>query len=168
MLPGTLRFLFVTLRVGFAVLLTAAVLPSADRGIVPVSVCEVLRDLPAHEGQTVAVVGRYSYRTNSHWLDQQGCQLAPAVAPSLRLVENLSDAPKPSGVLQFDAAELDKRLLEVQQHTPLGKFRFGSTDYDRWAVVYGRVESRKAGDDARFGANLVIRGTAVIIFLPRP
>jgi hypothetical protein len=153
---------------GFAALLTSAALSPADRGIAPISVCDVLRDLPAHEGQTVAVVGRYSYRTNSHWLDQQGCQPTPAVAPSLWVVENLNDAPKAPGVLQFDAAELDKRLLEVQQRTPLGKFRFGSIDYDRWAVIYGRVESRKGEDAAKFGANLVIRGNAMIIFLPRP
>ncbi len=168
MLPGKLKLLFVVLRLGSVALLAAAASSPADRGIVPISVCEVLRDLPAHEGQTVAVVGRYSYRTNSHWLDQQSCQPAPAVVPSLWLVENLTDAPKPSGVLQFDAAELDKRLLEVQQHTPLGKFRFGSTDYDRWAVIYGRVESRRGDDAGRFGANLVIRGNAMIIFLPRP
>jgi hypothetical protein len=155
-------------RVGCAALLASATLSPADRGIVPISVCEVFRDLPAHEGQTVAVVGRYSYRTNAHWLDQQGCQPAPALTPSLWVVENLNDAPKPPGVFEFDAVELDKRLVEVQQHTLLGRFRFGSTDYDRWAVVYGRVESRKGEDAAKFGANLVIRGNAMIIFLPRP
>jgi hypothetical protein len=148
--------------------LASAALCAADRGIVAISVCELFRDLPAHEGQTVAVVGRYSYRTNAHWLDQQGCQPAPDPAPALWVVENLNDGPKAPSVFQFDAAELDKRLLEVQQHTPLGKFRFGSTDYDRWAVVYGRVELRKGEDAAKFGANLVIRGNAMIIFLPRP
>ena len=63
---------------------------------------------------------------------------------------------------------VDKRLLAVQQHTTLGRFRFGSTDYDRWAVVYGRVESHKGEDPAKFGASLVIRGNRMIIFLPRP
>ena len=156
------------LRVGFAGVLASATLSPADRGIVPVSVCGLLRDLAAHEGQAVAVVGRYSYRTNAHWLDQQGCQPAPDLAPSLWVVENLNDGPKAPGVFEFDAAELDKRLSEVQQHTTLGRFRFGSTDYDRWAVVYGRVESRKGEDATKFGANLVIRSNAMIIFLPRP
>jgi hypothetical protein len=156
------------LRVGFATVLASAALTAADRGIVPISVCELFRDLPAHEGQTVAVVGRYSYRTNSHWLDQQGCQPAPDLPSALWVVENLNDGPKAPGVFQFDAVELDKRLLEVQQHTALGKFRFGSNDYDRWAVIYGRVESRKGEDATKFGANLVIRGNAMIIFLPRP
>jgi len=167
-LQGKIRVLSVILRLGFATLLASAVLSPADRGIVPLTVCEVMRDLPAHEGQTVAVVGRYSYRTNAHWLDQQGCQPAPDLAPSLWLVENLNDGPKAPTVFQFDAAELDKRFLQVQQHTPLGRFRFGSTDYDRWAVVYGRVESRKGEDTTKFGANLIIRGNAMIIFLPRP
>ena len=168
MLQGEIRVLRVLLRGGFAALLASAALSPADRGIVPVSVCGLLRDLPAHEGQPVAVVGRYSYRTNAHWLDQQGCQPAPDLPPALWVVENLNDGPKAPSVFEFDAVELDRRLNEVQQHTPLGRFRFGSTDYDRWAVVYGRVESRKSEDTTKFGANLVIRGNAMIIFLPRP
>lgn len=168
MLPGKIRVFRFILRYGFAGLLASAVLSPADRGIVPVSVCEILRDLPAHEGQTVAVVGRYSYRTNSHWLDQQGCQPPAPVPSALWMVENLETAPKAPDVFEFDASELDKRLLEAQQHTALGRFRFGSTDYDRWAVVYGRVESHKGEDPAKFGASLVIRGNRMIIFLPRP
>ena len=168
MLPGKIGVLRFILGCGLAALLASAALPAADRGIVPISVCEAVRDLPAHEGQTVAVVGRYCYRTSAHWLDQQGCQPAPDPAPALWVVENLNDGPKAPGVFEFDAAELDKRLSEVQQHTTLGRFRFGSTDYDRWAVVYGRVESRKGEDATKFGANLVIRSNAMIIFLPRP
>jgi len=131
-------------------------------------VCEVLRDLPAHDGQAIAVVGRYSYRTNARWLDQQACQPATGLFPVLWVIEDLVKGPKAPDIFQFDAVELDKRLLEVQQHTPLGKFRFGSTDYDRWAVIFGRLESRKGDDAKTAAANLVIRGTAMIIFLPRP
>jgi hypothetical protein len=167
-LQGRIRIFRIIFRLGFATLLASAVLSPADRGIVPVSVCELLRDLPSHEGQTVAVVGRYSYRTSARWVDQQGCQPATDLPATLWVVENLEDAPKAPDVFQFDAAELDKKLVEVQQHTPLGKFRFGTPDYDRWAVIYGRVEPRKGEDAKKFAANLVIRGNAMIIFLPRP
>jgi hypothetical protein len=149
-------------------LLSGGIVSPADRGIVPLSVCELLRDLPAHEGQAVAVVGRYSYRTTTRWIDQVACPSAPDLPAILSVVEDFKDAPKAPEVFEFEAAELDKRLLEVQQHTPLGKFRFGTSDYDRWAVIYGRVESRKGEDAKKFAANLVIRGTAMIIFLPRP
>lgn len=168
MLPGKIGVFGFILGCGLATLLASAALLAADRGIVPISVCEAVRDLPAHEGQTVAVVGRYCYRTSAHWLDQQGCQPATTVPAAMWVVENLETAPKAPEVFEFDAVELDKRLLEVQQHTPLGRFRFGSTDYDRWAVVYGRVESHKGEDPAKFGASLVIRGNRMIIFLPRP
>jgi hypothetical protein len=167
-LQGKIGFLRLILRLGSVALLAGSVLSPAERGIVPVSVCDLLRDLPSYDGQTVAVVGRYSYRTNSRWIAQQSCQPAPDRPASLWVVENLNDAPKAPDVFQFDAAELDKKLLEVQQRTPLGKFRFGTPDYDRWAVVYGRVELRKGDDAKEFAANLVIRGNAMIIFLPRP
>ena len=46
-----------------------------------------------------------------------------------------------------------------------GKFRFGTPDYDRWAVIYGRVEQRKGDDTKKAPANLVIRGSGVIVFV---
>ena len=147
--------------------MASAVLSPADRGIVPLTVCELLRDLPAHEGQPVAVMGRYSFRTSAHWLDQQGCPVAAGTPASLWLVEDLKDAPKAPDIFEFDAVELDKKLVDIQR-TALGKFRFGSTDYDRWAVIYGRVDTRKGEEAKKFAANLVIRGNAMIIFLPRP
>ena len=168
MLQGRIRVFRAFLRWGFAALLAGSVLSPADRGIVPVSVCDLLRDLPSYDGQTVAVVGRYSYRTSSRWIAQQGCQPVSGRPSAIWVVENLNDAPKAPDVFQFDAAELDKKLLEVQQHTPLGKFRFGTPDYDRWAVIYGRVEPRKGDDAKEYAANLIIRSNTMIIFLPRP
>ena len=57
------------------------------------------------------------------------------------------------------------KLAEIERHTALAKFRFGSPGYDRWAVVYGRIETRKGEDARQAPANLVICGTAVISFL---
>jgi hypothetical protein len=148
--------------------LGAAALSPADRGIVPLSVCDLLRDLPAHDGQAVALVGRYSYRTNARWVSQQGCAGLPDGQATLWMVEDSKEAPKAPDIFEFDATALDKKLAEVQEHTPLGKFRFGVMDYDRWAVIYGRVDVRKGEDAKKYPANLVIRSNAMIISLPRP
>jgi hypothetical protein len=156
------------LRLGFTALLGTAILTPADRGIVPISVCDLLRDLPAHDGQAVALVGRYSFRTNGRWVSQDACPALPDVQPALWVEEDLKDSPKAPDVFEFDAVELDRKLAEVQQRSPLGKFRFGVQDYDRWAVIYGRVELRKGDDAKKYAANLLIRGNAMIIFLPRP
>ncbi len=141
---------------------------SADPPIVPLSVCEVLRDLPAEEGKTLAVVGRYSFRGNGRWIGEQSCDppLSSAESPAqLWLVEDAKDAPKPPGDFELDAPSLNKKFTEVRHHTTLGKFRFGTPDYDRWAVIYGRVEARKGDDAKKAPANLVFRGDGVIIFL---
>ncbi len=146
----------------------------SDRDIVPMSVCELMRELPAHDGQTVALVGRYSYRSGAgRWVTQQGCSVTSgsdkeAGAPALWVLENPAEAPKAPDVFEFVASELDKKLAEVQAHTALGKFRFGVPDFDRWALIYGKVELRKGEDAKQYAANLVIRSNAMIIFLPRP
>ena len=43
------------------------------------------------------------------------------------------------------------------------KFKFGTPEYDRWAVVYGRVVAHKG--DKKAAADLVFRGDGVILFL---
>ena len=171
MLPVRTRVYRAVFRLGVAALLGIAALRPADRDILPISVCDLMRELPSRDGQTVALVGRYSYRSNGRWVAQQGCPVPPgdpAPPPALWVVENPGEAPKAPDVFEFVATELDKKLAEVQAHTALGKFRFGVPDFDRWALIYGKVELRK-GDDARqYAANLIIRSNAMIIFLPRP
>ena len=53
----------------------------------------------------------------------------------------------------------------MQEHTKLHTFRFGTSDYDRWAVVYGRVVSRKGLAGQKAPADLLFRGNGVVIFL---
>lgn len=169
----------------FAALACTAVVraQAPEAPVVPVSVCEVLRDLPAHTGKAIAVLGRYSFRENGRWLGEQTCE-APAAAvstastaapasasaastrpsPALWLVENGADGPRQPGNFELDAAAVRRKLAEVGHRTSLGKFRFGTPDYDRWAVVWGRVEPRQP-EDGKAAANLVIRGSGVILFL---
>lgn len=138
---------------------------AADAPVAPFSVCEVLRDLASQEGKTVAVLGRYSFRATGRWIAEQACEASAPEPPQLWLVEDAKEAPRPPEPLEIDALILHRKLAGITQHTSLGKFRFGTPDYDRWAVIYGRVEARK-GDAARKApANLVIRGDGVIVFL---
>src|SRR5579871_2575466 len=99
---------------------------SADPPIVPAGVCEVLRDLPAMEGKSVAVIGRYSYRENGRWLGEQSCAPPLAVPPQLWVVEDSKSGPKPPDDFQLDGVVLKKKFDELQRRSPLGKFRFGS------------------------------------------
>jgi hypothetical protein len=151
-------------RAAFGALVCSPVFP-ADPPLEPVSVCEVVRDLPAMEGRSIAIVGRYSFRDSGIVLAEQSCE-PPAAAPAqLRLREDTRDGPKPSGNLEIDGATLRRKLAELRKRTTLAKFRFGSTDYDRWAVVYGRVETSKSAGTNSAPAILVFRGDGVVIFL---
>ncbi len=138
---------------------------SADPPILPLGVCEVLRDLPLMEGKTVAVLGRYSFRENGRWVGEQTCA-PPVTAPlQLWLIEDAKTAPKPPEDFELDGVVLKRKFTELQHRSPLGKFRFGTSEYDRWAVIYGRVEGRKGDDAKKAAANLIIRGDGVIIVL---
>jgi hypothetical protein len=139
--------------------------PCAEAPIVPHTVCEILNDLQGFEAGPVAALGRYSFREQGIWLGEQACDGTVATPPVLWLVENSKDGPKPPADFEIDGAALDRKFTELQKQTSLGKFRFGSSDYDRWAVVYGKVEPR-TGDQAKKAlANLVFRGDGVVVFL---
>lgn len=146
-------------------LLLAAFATAADPPIPPLTVCEVLADLPAHEGKELAVLGRFSFRREGRWIGEQSCEPAGTVPPLLWLTEDPYDGPKPPADLAFDAAVLNKKFAGLIRHTSLGKFRFGDPEYDRWAVVWGRVVSRKGDAAKKAPADLVFRGDGVIVFL---
>lgn len=132
----------------------------------PLSVCEVIRDLPANGGKDLAVIGRYSYRDGrSLSLMEQACQPTVPVTPQLRLLQDANGGPKPPEAYQLSASAVYQKLADIRKRTQLGKFRFGTPDYDRWAVVYGRVEPHATtGADAP-AADLVFRGNGVVLFL---
>ena len=154
-------------------LLVCAAARAQDR-LVPLTVCEILHDLTASQGKTMAVLGRYSFREAGSWVGEQMCEPAePAAAiaatvstapPQLWLVEDPIDGPRPPEHFEMDATAVHHKIVEIARHTSLGKFRFGTPDYDRWAVIYGRVEPRKT-EDKKGAANLVIRGNGVIVFV---
>lgn len=158
-MPGAPRLVFV-----FAAL---AGFPAAcaDSAIVPVSVCEVVRDLSMYQDKPVAVLGRYSFRQNGRWLAEQACEEQPGADPKLWLVEDTKDGPRPPSDFEIDGPTLDRKWADMRKRTSLTKFRFGTPDYDRWAVVYGRVEMRRGEASRAAPADLVFRGDGVVVFL---
>ena len=156
----------------------------AEPPLQPVTVCEVLQDLSAYDGKVAAVVGRFSSREAGRWLGEQKCDHKLVTGDqewpnSFWVVYDPADAPKPPAVLAVDAALLAQKLRAVKIGTTLTKLRFGSPDYDNWAVVYGRIETRKdlltvtASGTRKNGfgygesspARLVCHGDAVVVFL---
>jgi hypothetical protein len=158
-MPGVLRFVFL--------LGALAAFPGlcADNVIVPLTVCEIVRDLDMYQAKPVAILGRYSFRQNGRWLSEESCEDQPGSAPKLWLVEDTKDGPRPPGEFELDALALDRKWAEVRKRTSLAKFRFGTSDYDRWAVVYGRVEARRGDASKTAPADLVFRGDGVVVFL---
>jgi hypothetical protein len=143
--------------------LVAASLWAADP-ITPITVCEILADPSAHDGKDVAVIGRYSFRKDGRWMGEESCGSSVAT-PVLWLTEDSAAGPKPPADFELDASVLNRKFAEIVKHTALGKFRFGTQDYDRWAVVYGRVVLRKGSESAKAPAGLIFRGSGVVIFL---
>jgi hypothetical protein len=146
-------------------LLAAASATAADPPITPLTVCEITADLASHEGKEVAVLGRYSYRRDGRWIGEDTCEPAAKVTPILWLTEDSTAAPKPPGDFELDVQSLNRKFADLLHRTSLGKFRFGTPEYDRWAVVYGRVVARKGDTAHKAPADLVFRGNGVVIFL---
>jgi hypothetical protein len=156
-----------------AIILTgcAAAQCADDELVVPMTVCEIVADLPGHDGKIVAAIGRYSFRSTGRWMAEQACPSSGAAAtlpdptPELWMLEDQKEAPKPPEHLHLDSAALKSKFALVQRRSKLVNFRFGTSDYDRWAVVYGRVERRTPDATRKAPANLVFRGSSVIIVI---
>ncbi len=151
-------------RIAVWIVLMAAAAPCAEEPIIPYTVCEIAADLAKFDANPVAALGRYSFRADGRWLGEQACG-GSADSAQLRLNEDGKEGPKAPGTFEIDAVTLNRKFTDLRKHTALGKFRFGSPDYDRWAVVYGRVETRKGEDAKKAAADLVFRGDGVVVFL---
>ena len=138
--------------------------PCADGPLVPYTVCEILADLPHFGNSPVAALGRYSFRGDGRWLSEQACGDA-ANPPVLWLTEDGKEGPKAPDSFAIDGSVLNRKFADVRKATVLGKFRFGSPDYDRWAVVYGRVAPRRGDAAKKAPAELVFRGDGVVVYL---
>jgi hypothetical protein len=159
-------------------MVSVAGLYAADAPLPVVRVCEILRDLPSYRGKVVAVVGRFSYRDAGRFLSEKMCDSTkseghPDPAAILVLYDSKS-APKPPHDLYFDRSLIDKELEVIRRQTSLASFRFGSQDYDRWAVVYGRIEMNNesaprskavANEFEPAPAKMICSSSTVVVFL---
>jgi hypothetical protein len=123
----------------------------------PVRVCAIAENPEAFEGKVVAVVGRFSFRQTGRAISEEKC--AGGQLASFRISFDKKLAPPTPEHLEMDGVAVRKVLKTVQQQTALAKFKFGTPDYDRWAVVYGRVEI------ARTPPQIVCAGDSVVMFL---
>ena len=149
---------------------------SSEAPLKPVRVCEVLADLSARDGKVVAVLGRFSFREHGRFLSEDGCERTLAAGDSawpnaLRVIFDPKSAPALPPRLELDAADVYQPLKLVRQRTALGKFRFGSVDYDRWAVVFGRIEvggAVKTGPKPAAPAQIVCGGESAVLVIADP
>ena len=165
-------------------LLVCPLIEAAEPALQPVTVCEVLQDLSAYDGKVVAVVARFSFRQTGRWLGEQKCAHKFITGDqewpnAFWVVHDPETAAKPPAVLAVDAALLAQKLRAVKLGTSLTKLPFGSEDYDNWALVYGRIETRKDlitvtpsgtrkngfGYGESSPARLVCHGEAEVVFL---
>ena len=162
-LQGQGRCLF--WRLASVAALLCALATAAEPPLVPLTVCEVLHDLPSLDGKTVVVVGRYSFRQNGRWMGEQACEVSPSMPPMIWLAEDAKAAPKPPDGFELDAVALHRKFVDIRSHTSLAKIKFGNPDYDRWAMVYGRIEVRKGEAAKQAAASLVFRGSGALVFM---
>lgn len=150
----------------YAAGLLAAAAPAwgADKPLIPMTVCEIVRDLPTQLGKTIAVLGRYSFRSSGRWMAEEGCEDKQPGA-ELWMAEDLKAGPKPPDELVLDSASLKKKFADVQTRSKLEVFKFGTSDYDRWAVVYGRIAAATGSEGRKSAAELVFRGSSVIVVI---
>ena len=132
----------------------------------PTTVCEVLAHPEEYAGKPIVVVGRFSYRSYGRFLSEKDCVL--------RVVLDGKNGPAPAGSFAVNNAEATRKLAAIRKTTTLATFRFGSSDYDRWAVIYGRVEpghsTEKPGAREFEGAasQILSRSQSLVIFLRQP
>jgi hypothetical protein len=139
----------------------------------PLTVCEILDHLKQYEGQNVAILGRFSFRTDGRWVSEDNCAPSNADARTAEhaliwLAYEPQSAPRMSSGYQMDGATIEQKLVQIKRHTSLKQFRFGTPDYDRWAVVYGEIRvpenlAARARHDAP--AELVYAGDGYVTFL---
>ena len=134
-------------RLFMTVCLSGARLYAPEAPLPVVRVCDILRDLPSYHGKNVAIVGRFSYRDEGRFVSEKTCDSIKSEArtdpAAILVLYDSKSAPKPPHDLYFDRNLVDKQLELIRRQTSLASFRFGSQDYDRWAVVYGRIEMNK-------------------------
>jgi hypothetical protein len=136
---------------------------TAEGGLNPVTVCEVLANPIAYNGKNIALLGRSGETFEGWWLTEDNCsrklESDGYTWDNIVWVDCCNEpAPDPpSGLLVLDPEALAQKLAQVRKTTKLklerrwvfrvdaeGKSQAEPRDIrQKWAIVYGRVEARK-------------------------
>lgn len=159
---------------GIVCAFVATIASAAEPALAPASVCDILRKPAEYAGRTVLLLGRFSFRDRGRFLSDKSCE-AKTWASTIRVVIDSKSGPKPPEKLTVDSAVLDSKLSSIKKSTTLANFRFGSTDYDRWGLVYGEVEfspefpagapPAAKGEFEPAPGRIVCRGEALVVFI---
>ena len=141
-----------------------------------VRVCDVVRDPGRYADKVVAVVGRFSYREGGRFISEETCEglktQDPAPPNGIPVFFDTKAAPKTPEGLSIDRNLVYRELEAIKRQTSLASFRFGSEDYDRWAIAYGRVETMKGPRPKNYDkklepapARLICASASMVVFL---
>lgn len=144
-----------------AVLLLAGGVRAADPAPQPdvVTVCQLLAAPDQYDHKNVFVLGRVSKRENGRSIGQDSCDGMAAGPKSLTVHFDRQAGPLPPDQFALNTALAKVKFHDVAEHTTLQEFRFGSGDYDRWAIVFGRVSF---ADSSPKVGSVLCRGEAMI------
>jgi hypothetical protein len=135
--------------------------------------CEIAQRIEALHGTPIMLVGRFSFRETGRSLSEARCadNSDGSRAIVLEVRYDATNGPKPPSGFSVDEAAVRRKLALVKQTTSLQRFKFGSIEYDRWAMVFGRLErigdaegSSKSSQAAPV-ARIVVRSESYVIFL---
>jgi hypothetical protein len=143
--------------------------------IVPVRVTEAVRDLEKLSGKMVAIIGRFSFRESGRYLSERPCD-GDSGAEERVIRVGFETAARSASItrVEFDGGAVRRELAAVKRCNTLKKIRYGSTEYERWAMVYGRIEQPGKSDEPapppdkefpRIAASVFCGGDAAIISL---
>lgn len=137
-----------------AILSSSAMLARAqDRpaSVEALTVCEAIKNLQDVEGKPLAIVGRLSVRSEGRWISEENCSGSesegkPVLIP---LAYDAKEAPRVKTGWEVSGSTMRDKLALVRRWTKLASFPFGTSDYDRWAVVYGRLRLPAGAGEAK-------------------
>lgn len=144
----------------------------------PVRVSEALQQLEKLSGKTVALIGRFSFRETGRYLSERPCESGQEGHEGVIRV-TFDSSPRSASItrVEFDGGAVRKELATVKRCNPLKKIRYGSPEYERWALVYGRLEPPAKSQESapapdkefpQIAANVICGGEAALMFLVDP
>ena len=156
-----------TQPVYFIFLIASIALPAQHVPLKPVTVCEILKNPAQFDGKATAILGRLSSRAGIRSIGEESCGAAPDTPEAaLKLFYDSRSAPHLSDGFAVDDHAVKEELKAIRVRTKLASFRFGTPDYDRWAIVYGRVKIASVAEPAKKDSGeLIYAGDGDVILL---